>query len=187
MKKQIILLLYPGCIFNEVALALELLAQKFEVLAATPDGTDHKASNGLTISVKSAYSELSLDHCAGILIPGGDPGSVKDNDDLAEVLATAHGKGILLAAICAGPFVLAKAGILKGKKIAHGYDQERLRFLVTFFAGVTLTDLPIVKDGNILTAKPEAFIDFAVELAAQLGAVEPSNSEILKKYYKGKA
>ncbi|MGZ3694290.1 MAG: DJ-1/PfpI family protein [Bdellovibrionota bacterium] len=185
MKKQIVLFLYPGCIFNEVALALELLAQKFEILPSTPDGSDHVASNGLIISVKSAYSEINLKNCAAILVPGGNPKSVKDNEEMDELLVEANAEGLLLAAICAGPFVLAKAGVLKGKKIAHGYDQERLDFLRSYFEGVILTDLPVVKDGNVLTAKPEAFIDFAVDLSTELGAVEAANADLLKRYYKG--
>lgn len=185
MKKQIVVILYPGCIFNEVALALELLAQKYEILPATPEGNDHKASNGLVIAVRSAFSEINLKNCAGILVPGGDPGSVAENEDLDLTLRTASEAGILLAAICAGPFVLAKAGVLEGRKIAHGYDQERINFLRKYFNGVVLTDQPLMTDGNIITAKPDAFIDFAVEVGERLGVVEEANAGHLRNYYKG--
>jgi 4-methyl-5(b-hydroxyethyl)-thiazole monophosphate biosynthesis len=184
--KQVILVLYPGCIFNEVALVLELLAEKYEIIPISPDGRDHHASNGLIIQVKSAYSEVSLDKCVALLIPGGDPGSVKDNSEIDELIQNAHNQGIFLAAICAGPFLLAKAGVTKGKNIAHGYDAERLDILKDYFLGTMLTNSALELDGNILTAQPQACIDFGVEAAVRLGAVEEQSAQSTKDYYKGK-
>jgi hypothetical protein len=40
MNEFILVLLYPGCIAFEVALAAELLSRKFRILTVTPDGED---------------------------------------------------------------------------------------------------------------------------------------------------
>lgn len=184
-KESIIVLTYPGCIFFEVALAIELLAEKYEILIAAPEAADFIASNGVKIQPDLDYASVDLGDCKAILIPGGDPGTIKDNERLDEIISAANDRSILLGAICAGPFVLAKAGVLKSRTIAHGYGPEQLDFLKEFFEGTTLTDELFVSDGNVLTARPEAHIDFAVEVACRLGTVDASKSGRLKEYHRG--
>ena len=71
--------------------------------------------------------------------------------------------GLLIAAICHGPQVLERAGLLQGRTLA-GYagikeDLER--------AGATFVDREVVTDGNLVTSrKPEdepAFVDAILE------------------------
>lgn len=121
-EKSIVAILYPGCIFFELALALELLAEKYKIIFASPDGSNHHASNGSIIQAHTSYEKIDLTNCSAVLIPGGDPKSIKDNKAIDDVIQSANKKGLWLAAICAGPLVLAKANILKGKKVAHGYN-----------------------------------------------------------------
>lgn len=184
-KASIIAVLYPGCIFFELALALELLSKRYEIIFATPDGLEHPASNGATLRAQTSYKLADLSNFKAVLVPGGNPDSVKDNTDLDLLLQNANKKEIWLAAICAGPVLLAKAGILKGKRIAHGYGSQQLEFLKSYFEGVELTNEKWICDGNILTAKPDAHIDFAVELACHLGAIESSQNSRFKYYYRG--
>lgn len=183
--QTITIILYPGCIFFELALAAELLATKYEIIYSTPEGEDHVASNGARIIAQTAYDKINLENCKGLLIPGGDPRSIKDNVVIDGIIQSAHAKGLWLAAICAGPSVLAKAGVLSGFRIAHGYGKEQLEFLKSYFVGVELTDEQFVSDRNIITAKPEAHIDFAVEIACRLGAVDASGANRTKEYYRG--
>ncbi len=185
MKPSVVALLYPGCIFFEISLALELFAEKYEIVFATPNGEDHSASNGAILRNCLSYSQVDLLNCKAILVPGGDPGSIKDNIEIESIIRDGYERGIWLAAICAGPSVLAKAGILRGNRIAHGYGPEQLEFLKKYFEGVELTQEKFVADGNILTAKPDAHIEFAVELACRLGCVEAARVDSVKNYYRG--
>ncbi len=185
MKEQILVLLYPGCISYEVALASELLSEKFQIVTASPEGSPITEASGLPLAIELKYSEVKLDNCKAILVPGGDPKSISQNKEIDRILVEANKKTLLIAGICAGPSVLAKAGILKGKKIAHGYGPEQLDFLKSIFEGVNLTDNLFVVDGNIITAKPEAHIEFAVEIACRLNAVDAAKSGRLKEYYRG--
>jgi transcriptional regulator GlxA family with amidase domain len=185
MKSRIVVILYPNCIFFEIALAVELLAKQYHIDYITPDGQEHLASNGLIIQPQSSYADVDLSNCRAILIPGGDPESIKDNKKIDEIIVSANQQEIYLAAICAGTSILAKAGVLKGKKIAHGYEKKQLEFLKDIFAGVTLADEKFVSDKNIITAKPEAHIDFAVELACRLNTVDAARANRTKDYYRG--
>ncbi|NCN65233.1 MAG: DJ-1/PfpI family protein [Candidatus Altiarchaeum hamiconexum] len=57
------------------------------------------------------------EYCA-VVVPGGSPGweNLYKNEKVMEILKNAQKKNLLIASICASPAVLAKAGILKGKK-----------------------------------------------------------------------
>jgi putative intracellular protease/amidase len=184
--ETIIVTLYPGCISFEVALAAELLSKKFKILNATPDGKDLTNCSGLALKAHLSYAEVNLENCRAILVPGGNPDSIIHNTEIDRILRLANTAGLLIGAICAGPSVLAKAGILKGRKIAHGYGSKQLNFLKDVFSGVILTNDQIVVEGNIITAKPEAHIDFAVEIGCRLGALDADRSAQLKEYYRGK-
>lgn len=184
-REKVFVILYPNCISYEVSLAAELLSQKYEIINATPDGQDLTDGSGLPLKSQLSYDQVSLDACKAILVPGGDPGSIVENKVLDNILIDAHEKQILLGAVCAGPLVLAKAGILKGRKIAHGYGPEQLDFLKDFFKEVELTQELFVIEDNIITAKPEAHIDFGVEIGCRLNVVDPSKSGRLKEYYRG--
>ena len=126
-----------------------------------------------------------MENCRAVLVPGGNPRSLVQNREIDRILIDANKAGLLIGGICAGPSVLAKAGILVGRRIAHGYGNEQLEFLKEIFKGVTLTEELFVVDGNIITAKPEAHIDFAVEIGCRLDVVDASKSGRLKEYYRG--
>ncbi len=186
MKKEfVIIVLYPGCISFEVTLASELLSAKYELVTVSPEGLDVRMNSGLPIKINKSFKEVDLVGCNAILVPGGDPRSLIENKEIDHILVEANKQNILIAGICAGPSVLAKAGILKGKRIAHGYQKDQLEFLKEIFKEVILTDDLFVVDKNIITAKPEAHIEFAVEIACRLGATDASKSGKLKEYYRG--
>ncbi len=186
MKKEtVIVTLYPGCISFEVALAADLLSAKYQILNATPDGRDLTDSTGLALKAQLSYAEVNLENCRAVLVPGGNPDSLIQNKEIDRILVEANGAGLLIGGICAGPSVLGKAGILIGRKIAHGYGKEQLDDLKDIFQGVILTDEMFVVDGNVITAKPDAHIDFAVEIGCRLDVVNASKSNRLKEYYRG--
>lgn len=182
---SVVVILYPGCIFFEIALATEILKDKFRIVYVTPDGSDHLASNGSVLKAQASYAGVDLKNARALLIPGGDPGSVVEDKNLDRLVQQAQMQNLWLAAICAGPLVLAKAGVLRGKKIAHGYGPKELDFLKSYFTDVNLSDAAFECDESILTAKPEAHIEFAVELACRLGVIDAGRSGKVKDYYRG--
>lgn len=85
----------------------------------------------------------------GIFFIGGPGASVYfDNKKAHEILRTAYGQGKIIGAICAGPAVLASAGLLKNKKATSFSGVES--FLTK--GGAILTRADVETDGKIITA-----------------------------------
>jgi putative intracellular protease/amidase len=119
------------------------------------------------------------------MVPGGDTHAVIENATLEKILQMANAANILIGAICAGPLLLAKAGILKGRKFTHGFGDHYQDFLAPYWDGADSVDESVVVDGNIVTAKPEAHIDFGVMLARMTEAIADDKLDYYRSYYKG--
>jgi putative intracellular protease/amidase/8-oxo-dGTP pyrophosphatase MutT (NUDIX family) len=184
MKPTIALILYPGCILFELALALEFLSKKFEIICYSTEGNIHESSLGLSFSTLK-FSDGLPQNCKGILVPGGNFESILSDSHLDRLLNEGNNQGIVLAAICGGVFALAKAGILDDRKFVNSFDSKQLNFLSAYFSKSLPLDKDFLHEENILTAKPFAHIDFAVELAFKLGAISASKVIYYKNYHRG--
>lgn len=97
-----------------------------------------------------------------IILPGGMPGASNlDSSRIVDAaLRTASRRGAFIAAICAAPFILGKRGLLVGKRAVcfPGFED-----MLT--GAKTEAEQPVVRDGNIVTAKGMgAAFDFGLEL-----------------------
>lgn len=170
MKTKALVIFYPDCIEFEAILAAQVLHEENITLdVATPDGADYLGPSGIALRATHSYADVHPDEYRVIIIPGGDTGSVMDDETLIGILKAAHVNGATFGAICAGPSLLARAGLLKGKHFTHGYGADST---LPYWKGGTYEDQLVVVDGNIVTAKPQAYIDFAVELLYAAGLRE---------------
>ena len=178
---------YPGCIEFEIMLACEILDKDFPIEVATPTGEDHVGSNGITIKANTSFDLIDPNKYKVVLVPGGDPGIIIGNQKLSQILQQAHANKSILGAICAGPIALEQAGLLKNRRIAHGYKGPQQKWLIEngFFMETILTDESYIVDGNIITARPDFFIDFAVELGVLAGSITLDRKIFWNNYYRG--
>lgn len=181
-----LLLLYPGCIPFEIMMAAELIGEELPIDVATPDGSDYRAANGIVYRAQFAYDDVQVNDYRCVLVPGGDPYDIMENRTIESLLQLAQSNGTVVGAICAGPLLLAKSGLLKGKLFTHGYGDFHQEFLAPFWEGAHFSNEPIVIDGRIVTAQPQAHVDFGVEVARMTGLIDPERAEELKSYYKGR-
>jgi protease I len=100
----------------------------------------------------------------------GGPGTVQYWDDpLAQRLVREAAESQkVLGAICIAPVILARAGMLKGRRATawpSPEDEEELKK-----AGAEFSAQPVERDGNIVTANgPDAARQFARQLLRALG------------------
>ena len=105
-------------------------------------------SHGIQVAMDGVFDGNFADYDL-VVLPGGMPGStnLRDNQALIASLQEAAKAGKYLAAICAAPIVLERAGLLEGRKFTcfPGVEEQ-------ITSGEHQTDLVVV-DGNIVTSR----------------------------------
>ena len=136
------------------------------------------------IEVKADKTISQIEDAAlydAVVIPGGMPGAtnLRDNSDVISIVEEVNNNDKLVAAICAGPIVLERAGIVQGKKLTSypGFEQD--------LAGSIYLEEDVVCDGNMITARgPAKAEDFAIAIIRSLAgdqAAETLKESILYK------
>jgi putative intracellular protease/amidase len=186
--KRVALLLYPGCIFFEIAAAVELLARHSRVQYFTPDGEPHESSNGACIVAAGSYADLAGLTMDAVLVPGGNPDSIMELRLANECLQAAFTKGAVLAGICAGALVIAASGLLAGRRATHTYTAEFapsqvVNFVAPLWQGVIYERANAARDGRLITAQPWAVFEFAALIAEALGFIRNEEGAKYLAYY----
>jgi protein deglycase len=106
-----------------------------------------------------------------VVLPGGLPGAryLEEDQRVLDLLRRHAADGRQVAAICAAPKVLARAGLLEGKR-ATAYPGS---LVAAEFPGMTLLADPVVVDGRVATSRgPGTAMDFALCLIELLSGPE---------------
>jgi transcriptional regulator GlxA family with amidase domain len=181
MRPTVAVLLYPGCIFFEIAPAAELLAPHATLRWLTPDGRPHQASHGAQLLADGDHHQLAALRPAAVLVPGGDPRVLVETGVAVQPLRAAHAAGAWMAGICAGALVLAHAGLLRGRRATHNYlpewaPPEKVAAAAPIFDGVDVQRADLVVDAPFITAMPWAYRDFAAAVAQALGVIDAAEA-----------
>ncbi|MBI5092952.1 MAG: DJ-1/PfpI family protein [Candidatus Hydrogenedentes bacterium] len=164
--------LAQGCEELEAVTIVDILRRAgVDVVTAGLDKTPVKASRGVTIIPDMTLDEALKQNYDMVALPGGLPGADNLNNDtrIHDLLKKMAAGGKFTAAICAAPVVLAKAGLLKGKK-ATSYPGFLDKMALP---GVTFANQAVVKDGKVITSRgPGTAMDFALELVESLCGAE---------------
>jgi protease I len=174
--------------FEEVELveprrALDAAGAKTTVIAphdGSIQGFEHHDKAG-TVAVDATFGEASVDDFDAILLPGGalNADALRAVPEAKQFVQKLFAAGKPIAVICHGPWILASAGLLKGRAITSYHTiQDDLRN-----AGARWEDREVVRDGNIVSSrKPDdipafsrAMIDLFAEHAERRSSV-PSQS-----------
>jgi protease I len=138
-----------------------------EVKIASDKKSEAIGAEGGGIAVDLSLNEADASDFDAIIFIGG-PGALKhlDNEDSYCLAREAAGKGKIVAAICVAPAILAKAGVLSGKK-ATIWTSPTHRELVKILTenGARYIDENVVVDGKMITANgPSAAGKFGEEI-----------------------
>ena len=108
------------------------------------------SSHGVTIKMDGMFNNIEdLTDVDALVLPGGMPGTVhlRENSNVLEAVKKLYEDGKIVAAICAAPTVLGKAGVLNDKKATcHPGHEDGL-------TGAKVVYEPVVKDGTIITSR----------------------------------
>lgn len=157
--------LAQGCEELEAVTIIDLLRRaNMEVVTASLTPEPVKCSRGVVL-----VADMTLERAAGmddfdiIVLPGGLPGAdnLADSPLVADMLRRMSAEGRYVAAICAAPRVLAKAGLLDGKRVTAypGFVDGG------HFPSLTYTGGAVEIDGKVITSRgPGTAMDFALTL-----------------------
>lgn len=115
-------------------------------------------SHGIKYQADFLLEEIDPDDYDGVYIPGGTAGaeSLRDNNKVIEIIKNFNDRNKLIAAICAGPIVLDRAGVLKDKKATSFPSvKDELKNI-----GQYIDDEIVVTDGNITTSRGAALTNY---------------------------
>lgn len=145
----------------------------YEVLAGHPRVTPHfvahhtgniRCDNGLAIAADTTFDELPDPDL--IVVPGSAHWRTALADEqLIGWLAAAHPKATRTTSVCTGSTLLAKAGILAGRRAtSHWLARDTL----TEFGAIVHAERVVIDRDVITSAGASAGIDMALTLAASL-------------------
>lgn len=130
-------------------------------------------SHGIRVECDIAEAEaVASPELLGIVLPGGMPGAqnLENSQTVQSLIEYADRNALILAAICAAPFVLGHKGILGGRDAVcfPGYEQE--------LAGASLVSESVCRCDNIITAKGAGVtLQFAAEIVSALKSREEAD------------
>lgn len=154
-----------------VAIIDVLRRAQIEVIVASLD--EHalvQGANGIVIEADTRLENVVTDILDMIILPGGVDGTYVLAEDkvVQNILKEMDGLGKNIAAICAAPFALHKAGVLKKNYTCYPSFEEQIRL-----DGYQGAKAMVVEDGNVITSRgPVTAICFALEIVKKLEGEE---------------
>lgn len=159
----------------EIVLVGLIFHHKHEIISIALENREYKSEEGQRFCVDQIIKDVDMDSIELLVIPGGDPSLLVGNQELKDFIEKLVSRNKKVGAICGGAELLAGIGFLKGKKCTGGTSGETPGTDgYEYFSETLLSDEHVVVDGNFITAQGRAYVEFAVELARQMGLV---NSE----------
>ncbi len=151
--------------------------------ASLMPGQEVISKNKIHVQADAMFDAVKDQSFDMIILPGGTL-TIKDHDGLQELIKKYHAEGKLIAAICAAPAALGRAGVLAGKTAVcyPGLEQH--------LTGARIGTHIVETDGNITTARGPAVTPFfALKLLEILEgkamADEVAEAFLIPMVYKG--
>jgi len=147
--KDIFLVYNTSCFYEIVILNYFLSVSNCDMVFCSLDGQSIKTMEGFSVNVDMSLKDIDKEQIRSFIVPGGYISAV-DYEGVHTYLQDLKGRGVIIGGICAGVDVLEHAGILEDVKSTHSTDED------------------VVSDGNIVTARANGYVDFAIEVAKKL-------------------
>jgi protease I len=146
---------------------LRLQEAGFRVTVVGTGESHYKSKHGYPVSADVQAANAAPSDYDGVIVPGGyAPDKMRAHEPMVRFVADLFRQGKLTASICHGLWVLASAGILKGRRCTCYHTiRDDVRN-----AGAAVVDEPVVVDGNLISSRqPEDLPAFMREVLKFLG------------------
>lgn len=143
-----------------------------EVIMAGVDGYEVTSARNITVKMDQKADEINYDEVGMVVLPGGLPGvdHLFASEFVKEKVLEFKKADKWIAAICAGPSVLGKFGVLEGEKATCYPNFEQ------FLYGATHVEDRTVVSNKIVTGKGAgASFEFALKLLEVIAGKEKAD------------
>lgn len=147
--KDVCLIYDKSCFYEIVILSYFMKYSNCDLIFCSLDGKPIKAMEGFWVNADMALREIDKEEIRSFLVPGGKIAEI-DTEEVRKYLQDLRKNHVLIAGICAGVDVLDHAGVLDGLRSTHS------------------TDADLTNDDHVITARANAYVDFAIEVAKEL-------------------
>ncbi|BBX65754.1 AraC family transcriptional regulator [Mycobacterium saskatchewanense] len=169
---MVVIVVFDDVTMLDVAGAGEVFAEAnrfgadYRIKIASVDGRDVTTSIGTRLGVTDALA--SIESADTVMVAGSDQLPRRPIDPaLADAITSVASRTRRLASICTGSFILARAGLLDGRR-ATTHWHEIKSFARAFPAVIVEPDAIFVRDGDVFTsAGVSAGIDLTLALVEQ--------------------
>lgn len=172
---MVYMLLGTGFEVTEAMVPLVMMRRAgIDVCTVGINGKTVYGSREIGIVADLELGEMDLTNLEGIILPGGLGGvaSIKASQPALDAVKFAYENHKLVAAICAGPTVLAMLGITDGKRATcyPGCEEQ-------MGSAVMVPNAAAVTDGNLITGTSAGCaIPFALQLITALKGKEAADN-----------
>ena len=172
---MVYMLLGTGFEETEAVAPLDLLRRAgVDAVTVGVNGNVIYGSNRIGVAADITLGEVDLTKLEMVILPGGLGGvtSVRASKEAMELLRFAWENGKYVAAICAGPTVLADLGITEGKNATCYPGCER-----AMGGANVVADVPCVQDGKLITGTSAGCaVSFGLKLVEALKGIDAAKA-----------
>ncbi len=165
--------LYDGYFETELCIPTMLFAKE-NLFTLASNQEIVKCMDGRRLLVDRMVSEVKPEEIDVLIIPGGKP---IPQEDILDLIRACERRNAIIGGICGGVDYLAYAGILENRRFTSYYQLDK-HYDHLPVSG-EMTGSMYESDQNVISAKPEAYLEFALELVRLAGLLK---SEAISNY-----
>ena len=140
-----------------------------KVNSIAPETKVYTSKYGYPATADLTAKDAQISDFDAVVVPGGySPDRMRRSPEMINIVRDAFRLGKVVAAICHGPWMLASAGALKGKKATCFFSIKD----DIIHSGAEYLDEPVIRDGNVITSRvPGDLPHFCQEIIKALATI----------------
>ena len=169
--KKFGVLIYPDFSLQEITCLTSALSvwfgEKIDFIAT--ENKEYKSEEGLFVLPAKTTGEIKITDYDCLILPGTiNPLPALFDEKLINFLKSGAETDIVFAAISSAPLLLAKSGILEGKKFTAGFFMQMAE-VFPFIEKENFVHKGVVSEGNVITGIGMFFREFSEAVLRRFG------------------
>ena len=161
--RKFAVILYPNFSLQEITCLTSALTvwfdEKIDYIAS--ENKEYCSEEGLRVVPTKTMADVNISDYDCVILPGTiNPLPALYDERLIDFLKSGINTNVVFAAISSAPLLLAKAGVLNGKKFTAGFFMQMAE-VYPFIEKENFIHQGIVCDGNVITGIGMFFREFA--------------------------